>query len=125
MVKGVGVDIMEIHRMKVFFEQKHRFMRLFTAEELAYINGKNAMKLASACGIFCAKEAFVKAMGNGFTSFNFHEIEIQHDEKGAPYYVITGKQQHAMQEKGIFHSSLSISHDQGRAIAFCVLEGEK
>ena len=123
MVKGIGVDIMEVHRMQVFFEQEHRSMRLFTEKELAYINGKNTMRLASACGIFCAKEAFVKAMGRGFTSLNLHEVEIQHDEYGAPHYHITGKQQIEMMNKGIVYSSLSISHDGERAVAFCVLEG--
>jgi Phosphopantetheinyl transferase (holo-ACP synthase) len=71
-----------------------------------------------ASGFWAAKEALVKATGLGFRNgISFQDMEIDHDELGCPHYVLRGKLSEIMQEKGIRHISLSISHCATHAIA--------
>lgn len=113
---GIGTDICGIERMK---KTKEAFRKkCFTQAEREYA-GERSDSLA---GIFAAKEAFVKALGTGFSVFDFHAIEILHTEAGAPYYHLSGWAREAAEKLGAKNILLSISHDNGSAIAFCVIE---
>jgi len=116
MIVGIGTDICEIKRIE---RTKDAFRsRFFTPAELEYAGGR-AERLA---GAFAAKEAFVKALGTGFEVFELTSIEILHDDRGAPHYRLSGWAEEAAKSRGIERVFLSISHDFGTAIAFCVAE---
>ena len=77
----------------------------------------------SLSGIYAAKEAFAKAMGTGIAKgVNLHEIEVRHTELGAPFYELSGSTLEVFKSKGFSKAHLSISHDAGMAVAFCVCE---
>ena len=70
----------------------------------------------SYAGAFCAKEAFAKALGTGVRGFSLCEVQILHDEYGAPNFSLSGNAQKIATEKGL-EFSLSITHTDTIAMA--------
>ena len=84
----------------------------------------SAHKAASAAADFAAKEAFLKAAGTGLAGpFALCEIEAVRLESGAPEYRFSGGSARWMDEHHL-RAKLSLSHDGGMALAFCILETE-
>ncbi|MEG1520341.1 MAG: holo-ACP synthase, partial [Clostridia bacterium] len=80
----IGCDISKIER---FENIKDAFLnRYFTKSEIQYFNSKaGKQKTQTIAGIFCAKEAFLKACGVGMgNGISLQDIEITHDENGKP-----------------------------------------
>ncbi|MBR2070845.1 MAG: holo-ACP synthase [Clostridia bacterium] len=114
----IGCDIEKVNRIALssdgFFE------KYFTQKERQYANSK-ARPMETYTGMFCAKEAFVKALGIGFDgSVILSEIEILHDNNGAPYYNLHGKAKASVENFAKLR--LTISHTETDAIAFCLIE---
>lgn len=83
----IGTDIEQIDRIRDIAKRTPAFFgRCFTEREIAYIESKGVGKYASAAGLYTAKEAFSKALGTGISGFSLCDVEILHDEKGAPYF---------------------------------------
>lgn len=120
MVIGTGVDLIEISRITAATANERFVQRVYTAAEIA--ESKNASHRLA--GFFAAKEALLKAMGTGLSEFSWQEIEVQHDEKGAPYYMVHDKVREFLARKGVSRIHLSISHCKEYAIAQAILEGE-
>ncbi len=103
-----GVDIIEISRIRDAIMKNDRFCeRIFTSNELDYFR-KHGSRFEMLAGFFAAKEAFSKYLGTGIRGFEFRDIEVEHDELGAPFIVFKGKQTDV---------SLSISHNTDAAVA--------
>ncbi len=111
MIIGAGIDIMLISRMEKSMESRAFAEKVFSEAELEYIDTRRG-EAQTAAGIFCAKEAFLKALGKGIGSIPLSKIEVLHTEAGAPYINFnTDKKIH-----------LSISHMGDIAIAQVILE---
>ena len=116
MIKGIGIDIIEIERIAKAIERRgaHFVERLFTKNERAL-----SLDPTSLAGRFAAKEAVVKALGTGFRGIHFHDIEVLKDFLGKPYISLSSK----VNEK--FHTPnlhISITHSKTVASAFCIWE---
>lgn len=110
----IGIDIAEISRIKKAVESEAFVKRVFTAAECEYCKGKPRPELSYA-GIFCAKEAAVKALGCGFSGGIVPtDIEVEHDVCGAPRLSVGGAAARLVEGCDI---SLSISHDGAYAVA--------
>ncbi len=119
MIRGIGVDTIELTRVSQALTRPRFLERVFTDGERTHITQKGTQ---SAAGIFAAKEAIVKALGTGFTgAIGFHSVEISHDEKGAPVCALHGA---ARESAGGARVFVSISHDRAHAVAFAVIEEE-
>jgi holo-[acyl-carrier protein] synthase len=113
MIKGVGIDVVNIERFAKIVEQSPNFVeRYFTFDET------NNVDIHSIAAKFAAKEAFVKAL-NGLIRIEFKELQVLKHESGAPYLLIDEKLQNFMKNHSIH---LSISHDGGIATAIVILE---
>ena len=110
----VGIDLVDIDRIEKALASTKFVQEVFTLSEREYCK-----KAENFAGIYCAKEAFVKAVGTGLTRSSFGEIEVLHYENGAPYYNLKGKASEALDKR---KAHLPISHDKGVAIAICMLE---
>jgi len=120
MVVGLGVDIVEIERMRLALERHPRMKeRLFSDSERLYCERKPRPEVHYALR-FAAKEAVVKALGTGFTGTGFHDIEVARDEKGRPYPILTGGAQARAAELGITEMHLSLSFTHTTAVASAV-----
>lgn len=108
----VGIDAVEIERIKKSLEIKGFKEKVFSAEELEYIN-----KPESLAANFAAKEAFSKALGTGIRGFWLDEISVLRDDMGAPYLKLNGRAKEAA--KG-FSFTVSITHTRTDATAIVI-----
>jgi holo-[acyl-carrier protein] synthase len=122
MIIGVGVDIVEIRRIKEAVDRNDNFIeKLFDKEEIEYLKSRG-MRPEYIAGRFAAKEAVAKALGTGFRGFNFKDIVIDRTALGKPIVVLKGKAKLAAHKNGEYKIHISISHGQDSAIAYAVLE---
>ena len=63
-VVGIGIDLVEIHRMKKAVEKPLFVQRVFTPAEQGYCDGRGRQNAASYAARFAAKEAVMKALGD-------------------------------------------------------------
>jgi len=92
---NVGIDLVEIERIRKS-SQKGRFMeRVFSEKESAlFLTKKNPFETMA--GHWAVKEAFSKAVKTGVRDFSLNEISVLRDELGAPYLELTGKKKDAV-----------------------------
>ena len=122
MIIGVGVDIVEIRRIKEAIERNDNFIdKLFNKDEVDYLKSRG-LRPEYVAGRFAAKEAVAKALGTGFRGFNFRDIVIDRTTLGKPIVVLKGKAKMIAQKNGDYKIHLSISHGEDSAIAYAVLE---
>jgi len=127
MILGIGTDIVEVARIKKAASRLRFVDKCFTDGEMAHCIAKKTSKYQSMAGLFAAKEAVAKAIGSGFRGFLPRDIEIIHDEKGAPrvklskHILLPGGSNSGGETKIM----LSISHEKhyATAIALLVLAG--
>ena len=119
MIKGTGIDIIEIDRIRKTIEKHgaHFYTKLFTEKEIAYCIGYNDPAPIIA-GRFAAKEAIAKALGTGFgKALSWLDIEIENDEAGAPHCTFSDPLIKAFDSPKIH---LSISHCSTHATAIAI-----
>lgn len=127
MILGIGSDLEEIARIeRLVGAHGDRFLsRLFTAQERTRADRSSSLS-ASLAKRFAAKEAFVKALGTGFSDgLTWHDIEIVNDSKGKPTILTHGRAQRVLEELGeggIVRVHLSLSDTKGHAFAMVVIE---
>jgi holo-[acyl-carrier protein] synthase len=122
LIFGVGVDIVEIRRIKEAISKHANFMdRIFSKNEIEYLKNRN-LRPEFVAGRFAAKEAVVKAMGTGFRGFDFKEVEIDRAASGRPNVILKGKAKLMANKCGNYKIHLSISHGVDNAIAYAVME---
>ena len=122
MILGIGIDLCDVGRMQDALEKGKFLPRFFSEHEQAYINSRGQCAAQSLAGHFAAKEAAIKAFGLGL-AIPLTDIEIHHDERGAPFYALLGKAAERMQAMGGQRMHLSITHTGENAAAVAVLEG--
>jgi len=124
MIAGIGVDIVEISRIRALLDRYgDRFLRrIYTEKETAYaISGANvAERLA---GRFAVKEAVMKALGTGKSQgILWRDVETLRGRFGKPEVHLHGQavKWAKWRRGGAVH--VSITHDGGKAVAFVILE---
>lgn len=123
MILGVGCDIIEIHRIEKAMQKDNFLTHCFTEKEIEYFESKHNKAQSVAAG-FAAKEAVSKALGIGILGFSLTDIEILHEENGRPYVHLTGGAEKIAEKLG-GAVSVSMSHTDGMAMAYAVLESTK
>ena len=124
MITGLGVDIVEIDRMKAALERRPRLKeRLFSAEERAYCEKRGRPEVHYALR-FAAKEAVLKALGTGFRGMRFCDVEVVREGSGRPVPRLSGRAAERAAELGVveMHLSLSFTHTTAVASAVAITE---
>ncbi len=127
MITGLGVDIVEIDRMKLALERSPRIKeRLFSAEERAYCEKRSRPEVHYALR-FAAKEAVLKALGTGFSGMRFTDVEVVRETNGRPVPVLSGRAAEVADDLGVveMHLSLSFTHSTAVASAVAITEGAR
>jgi holo-[acyl-carrier protein] synthase len=124
MIVSIGVDIIEVYRIRETLERTPRFAeRVFTSAEKAYCESKGAAAAQSYAARFAAKEAFLKALKTGWRGkITWHDMEIVNDEQGAPSLKISGEVERLLREMNVTNFHLSMSHTTDHATATVILE---
>lgn len=123
MIKGTGIDIVEISRIQKSLNNKKFINRIFTQQEQAYCNSRNILRASSYAARFAAKEAVVKAFGTGMRGGSWQDIEVVVDDSGAPHIKLHGYFSYSATKRKIYNIFLSLSHSKEYAIAQAILEG--
>jgi holo-[acyl-carrier protein] synthase len=115
LIQGIGIDIIEIERIKKAKERwNNKFLkRIFRNEEIKYCNSSK-LKYQHFAARFAAKEALIKALGE---TLNWKDIEVIKNERKSPKIKLHGKAKKIMTEKGIKKILLSLSHSKEYAVA--------
>lgn len=122
MIAGIGVDIIEIERIKNSIERNPNFInKVFTKNEIEYFKSRK-MRPEYMAGRFAAKEAISKALGTGIRGFDIKDIEIDRNSLGKPIAVLRGKSKMILKKYESFNIHISISHSKENAIAYAILE---
>ena len=123
MIAGVGIDIIEVERVKEKLLKNSGFReKVFSTREIEYCESHGEMKYQHYAARFAAKEAFLKAVGKGLQlSHDVQEIEIIVNAEGKPNISLSE------QLKKISVSSsdkihVSLSHLATTACAVVILE---
>ena len=129
MIRGIGVDIVELSRIKEILDKNKRsfIQRILTKkEEDHYETFKSAgRKLEYLAGRFAAKEAISKAFGTGIGAISFHDLEILNDDRGQPLVSLYGQAADIARVSAINQVWISISHSNNNAIAQAILESQE
>jgi holo-[acyl-carrier protein] synthase len=122
-VPGIGVDVVDVERMKFALERTPRIrQRLFTEDEIAYCE-KFRFAERHYAGRWAAKEAVTKALGCGLIQWN--GVEVMRRPRQAPTVRIFGKIERFADMVGVRQEDLfiSITHSEISAVAVCVVRG--
>jgi len=110
MIVGLGLDLVELSRIKVAATNPRFILRILTPAERELANST-----AFLAGRWAAKEAVVKAVGLGL---HWQEIEILPDELGIPRVTIHSSKF----DCGRLRILISITHERTHAAAVAILE---
>lgn len=116
MIKGIGIDSVEVERVKKIIDKGDAFAKkVLTKKELAqYQKMKGKRKVEYLGGRFSLKESFSKAMGTGLGKYvGFQDVETLWNDLGHPVTTST---------KFAGNIFSSITHDNHEIITFVVLE---
>jgi holo-[acyl-carrier protein] synthase len=125
-IRGVGIDAVDIGRIERMFADKGERMlqRLFTDDELTYIRSKVqpaqhiAVRLA-------AKEAAYKALaGNDLArGIGWRDVEVlTREDDGAPHLRLHGRALSRFEELAATSVHVSLTHSASTAVAIVILD---
>jgi len=123
MIKGVGIDIIEIDRIKDAVEKYggNFLKKVYTDKEINYCCRQKIYRFPELAVRFAAKEAYSKAIGTGIKGFgrsnhgvNWTDVEIVNNSQGKPLISLKGE----LTEK----VHVSLSHSRDYAIAEVLVE---
>ena len=120
-VPGIGVDVVDVDRMKVALERTPRIrQRLFTEAEISYCE-KFRFAERHYDGRWAVKEAVTKALGCGLIQWN--GVEVIRRPRQAPTVRIFGKIERFANMVGIREEDIqiSITHSELSAVAVCIV----
>lgn len=123
MIRGIGIDMIEVERIALKVGKDSGFRELvFSQDEIEYCESKTHCAEHYAAR-FAAKEAFFKALGTGWKNGTaFNEIEIVHDAEGCPHLKFTGETAKTLESLKLGKIIVSLSHIRSVATAIVIIE---
>jgi len=126
MIFGIGTDIVDVERIAQKVQKGEGFVKqAFSEKEIEYCN-KQANPAESYAARFAAKEAFLKALGQGLqATVELFKIEVDVQESGKPFLELHEDIQFIVSlaaDQANFATHVSMSHTKTVAMATVVLE---
>lgn len=118
MIHGIGIDMVELARVKAIQQKNPRFARkVLTANEYEVFEQLGPKRQAEfLAGRFSVKEAYSKALGSGIGSqVGFLDLEVLNDSNGAPYFA-------KYPQQADLRAYVSLSHTTQAVISEVILE---
>ena len=126
MILGIGVDLLEVPRMRRAVERGgERFVRrVFTDAEADHCRRRGSPDQSFAAR-FAAKEAVMKALGTGWSrGVTWRDIEVVKEPGRAPRLELGGRAAALARARGVTRTHLTLSHIASLVAAVVVLEGD-
>lgn len=121
MIQGIGVDIVEVSRIRTAIDTwgEHFLKKIFTDKEILYCaSKKNSYEHFAAR--FAAKEAVSKALEIGWRGgFRWRDVEIANEVSGKPRVILYEYVRKLLSDS---HVLLSLAHTGTTVVAFAVIE---
>ncbi len=123
MIKGIGIDIIEIERIKgAVLRFGEQFLnRVFTEKEISYCKRRKELGIPELSVRFAAKEAYSKALGVGIKGFgrsnqgvSWKDVEVVNNSLGKPLIAYKGKVEE--------NTHIRLSHRKEFAVATVYVE---
>ncbi len=122
MIKGIGIDIVNVKRMEHWPEVEGILNRFFHPSEIDAVKERGHSAVLSLAARFAAKEAFGKAMGTGLRGMKLTDIEVINNHNGKPDIILHGKAEEAFWSNGGGSIHLSLTHEKEAAVAVVIIE---
>lgn len=125
MVIGIGIDIIEIDRIKKSIDENgEKFLeKVYTANELKYCLSKKN-KYQHLAARFAAKEAIYKAISSNWNSeLSWQDMEIINTPNGMPEVKFQGNLEKFLSNEKSLKISMSHSRDYVTCVAIVYKEG--
>jgi len=127
MIKGFGIDIVDIDRIAGMIDKYGRVFldKVYTEAEIAFCGGM-ARPPVHYAGRWAIKEAFYKALPpecQHFSSWKSIEAVPGHDSRASAINVKSAELKAKMDDCGIASIFFSLSHEKTHCVAAVVLEG--
>ena len=125
-IYGIGTDIINVSRIgKILKKNKTQFKKkIFTKKEIFYCDSKKNSESYYAKR-FAAKEAFVKALGTGFSNgLLYKDVEIVNNKKGKPIIKMSSRSSRIINKilkNKKYSIHLSLSDDKPWAVATVII----
>ncbi len=120
-VLGVGTDMVEVEMVRAALARRPGLReRIFTADEWAFAE-RHKDPFPHLAARFAAKEATMKALGQGMSRIRFSDVEVRRDGS-APWLVLHSTAASAARAAGVggWHVSLTHTRSIAHAIAIAV-----
>lgn len=121
MIFGIGIDIIEIDRIKKSIERFDKIFlnKIYTNTELEYCLSKKN-KYQHFAARFAAKEAIAKALATGWSKgFRWKDIEIYNEKSGMPSVKLTGKLKEFLGTDKLL--KITMSHSEHYVTCFAII----
>jgi holo-[acyl-carrier protein] synthase len=120
---GLGTDIIEVERVAEKIRKNNGFAgKIFSAEEIRLCEA-STNRYQNYAGRFAAKEAFLKATGQGLNlTHDLCLIEVLPDPSGKPFIKLNGILEQYQRERNWKNIHVSISHIKEAATAVVIIE---
>ena len=124
MVIGIGIDIIEIDRVRESVDKygDHFLQKIYTEKELKYCLNKSD-KYQHLAARFAAKEAVYKALSSGWDkNIGWKNIEITNLPNGMPVVTLNGEVRKFLSDQKNLKISISHSRDYVASVAIIYKE---
>ena len=93
MILGTGIDLLKVSRVKKILDKYGDiFLKKVFSEDEIKKNKKTIFKANKLAKSFATKEAFVKALGTGFTKqISFKDISLKNEKNGKPFINLSNR----------------------------------
>ncbi len=124
MIVGIGIDVVEIERIRQLAERHQSFLkRTFALCELDHCQGKKN-PFPHLAARFAAKEAVFKALGTGWSlGLAWTDVAVENSLAGKPAVRLSGAARRLADKIGAKKIHLSLTHTGAYAGAQVVMEG--
>ena len=101
MILGNGIDLLKISRVKkVLDKYGNLFLKKFFSDHEIKKNKKTIFTANKLAKSFATKEAFVKALGIGFSKqISFKDISLKNKKNGKPFIGLSNRAQKYLRKK--------------------------
>lgn len=122
MILGIGIDIVNVDRIKHWLTVKGLPERFFRKEELDSARSRGTTEPLSLAARFAAKEAFGKALGTGLRGIRLKDIFVVNSHNGKPELYLFGTALEPLKKINAKNVHLSLTHEKNVAAAVVILE---
>ena len=101
MILGTGIDLLKVSRVKKILDKYcDLFIKKIFSDEEIKNNKEIIFKVSKIAKLFAIKEAFVKALGTGFTKkISFKDISLKNEESGKPIINLSNRAKKYLKKK--------------------------